>query len=222
MFKKALLATTVAVFGHGANAALIGTEIGLRTIGQATPESDQIVTSFPATATVSATEVEFPDVASLEDPSVPSIPGFAGVLVDVAIDAGDDFLSIDFDNSSPFTQFASGFQNTYVFLFESEAAIAFQDATIDEDVTTLGLTPDRVNFEGNALFVNVESLPFDTSTFARISLDAETVDPTPGPTEPDDMGGGIESPTPVPLPAGLPLLLTGLGAFAMLRRRKGA
>ena len=48
-------------------------------------------------------------------------------------------------------------------------------ATIDPLVTTLGLTPDRIEIAGNQLFVNVESLTFDTTTFARINLNAVSV-----------------------------------------------
>ncbi len=158
-------------------ASLIGTVLSLETHAQATPTSQLFVTSFPATAVVSATSVEFPDVESLFDPTVGVPPGFANSLVNVAIDAGADYLEIDFTNSSPFTQFATGYQNTYVFTFESSVSIAIVDAVIDTSVTTLGLTDDRVNFSGNDLFINVHSLPFDTSTFARINLTAVPLPP---------------------------------------------
>lgn len=177
---------------------LIGTELSLRTQGQATPTSELFVTSFPASATVTADDVEFPDVASLFDPTVGVPPGFARSLVDVAIDVGADFLTIDFDNVVP-NRFATGFQNTYVFTFDAETRLAITDAVIDEDVTTLGLTDDRVFFEGNELFVNVNALPFNTSTFARIELTAAVV----------------------PLPASALLLvggLIGLGGLARIRR----
>lgn len=189
---------------YAATVSLIGTELGLRAEAQATPTSQLFVTSFPASATVSESSVEFPDVASLFDPTVGVPPGFASSLVDVAIDAGADFLEIDFTNSAPFSLFATGFKNTYVFTFASSIAVNITDAVIDTDLTTLGLTDDRVTFSGNELFVNVQSLPFNTSTFARINLTAE------------------EAVAPIPLPAGLPLMLTGLLSVGLLARRKKA
>jgi hypothetical protein len=189
--------------------SLLGTELQLRTHAQATPTSELFVTSFPASATVSETEVEFPDVASLFDPTTGVPPGFANSLVDVAIDAGSDFLTIDFDNSAPFAQFAFGFQNTYVFTFDSAVALAITSAVIDEEVTTLGLTPQRVTFEGNELFVNVQGLSFNQSTFARINLTAAEA-PTEPPAE------------VIPLPAGMPLMLAALAVFGLVGRRRAS
>ena len=193
----ATLFVVLPVSAMGQSASLIGTELSLRTQGQATPTSELFVVSFPASAIVTAPEVEFPDVASLFDPSVGVPPGFANSLVDVAIDAGEDFIEIDFTNSAPFFQFASGFQNTYVFTFDSTVDLQLTNATIDDSVTTLGLTPDRIDFVGDELFVNVESLPFNTTTFARINLNAVAV----------------------PEPSSL-LLLSGFGVSAFARRRR--
>ncbi|WP_081251817.1 VPLPA-CTERM sorting domain-containing protein [Rhodovulum sulfidophilum] len=187
-----------------ATLSLVGTELSLKTEAQATPTSQLFVTSFPASVTVSETSVEFPDVASLFDPTVGVPPGFASSLVDVAIDVGADFLTIDFTNSAPFSLFATGFKNTYVFTFASSVALNITDAIIDTNVTTLGLTDGRVTFSGNELFVNVQSLPFDTSTFVRINLTSE------------------EAVAAVPLPAGLPLLLSGLLGIGLQARRKKA
>ncbi|MEL7346421.1 MAG: VPLPA-CTERM sorting domain-containing protein [Pseudomonadota bacterium] len=41
-----------------------------------------------------------------------------------------------------------------------------------------------------------------------------------GPNEVDNVTFGTVSPTAIPLPAGLALLLTGLGVMALLRRRR--
>lgn len=193
----ALLAISACTAAQAASVSLIGTELSLETHGQATPTSELFVASFPATAVVSATSVEFPDVESLFDPSVGVPPGFANSLVNVAIDAGADYIEIDFANSAPSTRFATGYQNTYVFTFESSAALTIVDAVIDTSVTTLGLTDDRVTFSGSDLFVNVQSLPFDTSTFARINL------------------------TAVPLPSALILFGSAVfGIFGLTRRKK--
>lgn len=208
---------------HAATLSLIGTDLSLSAQAQATPTSELFVTSFPVTATVSATEVEFPDVASLFDSSTGVPPGFASSLVDVSIDAGSDFLEIDFTNSAPFTDFATGFQNTYVFTFDSAVALDITDAVIDTNVTTLGLTGDRVTFSGNELFVNVQSLTFNTSTFARINLTAEDAMGSVV-TDEGSMGSGMtddpERMPVVPLPAGMPLIITAMIGLGVLSRQK--
>ncbi|MEM0978684.1 MAG: PEP-CTERM sorting domain-containing protein [Cyanobacteria bacterium P01_H01_bin.58] len=66
-----------------------------------------------------------------------------------------------------------------MFTFADAIALQITEATIDP-LTTLGLTPDRVTFSDNELFVNVESLRFSPSTFVRINLDG-TLTPTPNP-----------------------------------------
>ncbi|MEM0978682.1 MAG: hypothetical protein AAGH78_00275 [Cyanobacteria bacterium P01_H01_bin.58] len=101
----------IAPAAHSADFSLIDSELRLRTIAQGTPTSELFVTSFPAVATVSDSAVEFPTVESLFDPSVGVPPGFANSLVNVAIDAGTDYLEIDFDNTR-FTRYATAFQNT--------------------------------------------------------------------------------------------------------------
>ena len=195
---SAITATLFVIFpisAIGQSVSLIGTELSLRTQLQLTPTSELAVSPFPASVIVSETEVEFPDVESLfgGDP-VP--PGFGGVA-NVAIDAGADFLEIDFANSAPDFQFASAFQNTYVFTFDSAIALQITDATIDDSVTTLGLTPDRLDFAGNELFINVQSLTFNPTTFARINLNA----------------------TAVPEPSSCALLF-GVGMAILTRRRR--
>ncbi|NJL86779.1 MAG: PEP-CTERM sorting domain-containing protein [Leptolyngbyaceae cyanobacterium SM1_1_3] len=152
----------------GATFSLAGSELKLRTIAQSTPSSQLFTTSFSASAIVSKSEIEFPDVESLFDPTSPVPLGFARSLVDVSIDAGEDYLTIDFDNAG-FGLFATGFQNTYVFKFDAPTALQITDVAIDLS-TTLSLTPSRVTFYKNELFVNVQSLRFDPNSFARINL----------------------------------------------------
>ncbi len=180
---RASIGAWIAVFCmlcQTAEAGLIGTQLSLRTLAQATPSSPPFTTSFPNTVTVSATSVEYPDIASLFDPSTGVPPGFARSLVNTAIDVGDNYVEIDFDNSAPFTQFASAFQNTYIFRFDSSAVVRITGAAIDSSVTTLGLDASDVSFIGNELFVNVEGLPFNPSSFARINLVSQA-DPQPTP-----------------------------------------
>lgn len=170
---------------------LVGSDFRLRTQGQSTSTSQLFVTSFPASATVSDSTVEFPDVASLFDRSVGVPPGFARSLVDVSIDAGADYLAIDFDNAGS-GRFATGFQNTYVFTFTAPVALQITDVLIDPS-TTLGLTPDRITFDSNQLSVNVQGLRFNSNSFARLNLS------TIAASEPDvdnvpDSGGGFLNP----------------------------
>ncbi|MGB3558217.1 MAG: PEP-CTERM sorting domain-containing protein [Geitlerinemataceae cyanobacterium] len=180
---------------------LVGSELKLRTHGQSTSTSQLFVTSFPASAIVSESTIEFSNVASLFDPSSGVPPGFARSLVDVSIDAGADYLAIDFDNAGS-NRFARSFQNTYVFTFTSPTALQITDVSIDPS-NTLGVTPDRVTFAGNELFVNVQGLSFNPNSFARVNL------------------SGTTSGTAVPEPSTTLALLVfgGLGGGAFFKRK---
>lgn len=154
------------------SATLTGSELKLRTEAQSNSTSQLFTTSFPASAIVSESTVEFPNVESLFDPSVGVPPGFARSLVDVSIDAGADYLAIDFDNAGS-SRFATGFKNTYVFTFTAPVALQITSVLIDPS-TTLGLTPDRVTFNGSELFVNVQGLFFNRNSLARLNLSTIT------------------------------------------------
>ena len=54
--------------------------------------------------------------------------------------------------------------------FDSSAIVDIVGAEIDSSLTTLGLVPSDISFIGNELFINVESLSFNPTTFARINL----------------------------------------------------
>ena len=211
---KALAAAPVFVslFAFTAGAvpvSLLGTELKLNGINQARPDTTPATFAAAISAIVSATEIEYPNVNDFElsDTTVEGFP-FPLTLVATSIDAGADFLSIGFADSAPFTQFAPAFQNTYVFTFADEVAPTITAATIDREVTTLGLEDSDVTFSGNQLFVNVESLFFNPSTFARINLAAEVSPVTPPPT------------APVPLPGALPLLIAGVASLGFVSRRR--
>ena len=181
-------------------AGLVGTDLSLSTLGQLTPTSQQFTSSFPRIARVDQTTVEFPDVSSLFNPNDPKPPTF-GSLVNTWIDAGDNYIEIDFDSAGSGV-FASAFQNTYIFLFSSQALATITGATINTSVTTLGLSQSDVQFAGNRLFVNVEGLPFNPASFARIDLVVE---------------GG---PPPVPEPGSLALLAIGVTTVLTLVKSK--
>lgn len=151
---------------------LTGTILSLETWAQAAPTTALVVTSFDNEVRIRDPGVEYPDVESLFDPSSPVPPGFARSLVNVAIDIKPAAVTIDFDNVLH-TAYASAYQNTYVFTFDAAAAPLLAGARVDRTVTTLGLEAEDVRVEGNRLFVNVEGLSFDTSTFVKIRLISE-------------------------------------------------
>jgi hypothetical protein len=148
-------------------AGLIGTEISLKAIFQASSSSSIETIGFLTTAIVVEPGVEFPSINDFE------VEGSGSNLVDVSINVGDDFIEIDFSNVSS-GRFASSFENTYVFKFDNVASVNLTGAEIDNSVTTLALASSDVRFTGNELFVNVESLTFNSSTFVRINLNVES------------------------------------------------
>lgn len=218
MFKRTLsLLTSVAIVALSGGAAeafsLIGSELRFRTEAQSTPTSQLFVTSFPASAIVSESAVEFPNVASLFNPTAGTAPGFARSLVDVAIDAGSNYLEIDFDNAGSGI-YATGFKNTYVFTFTAPLALQITDIAIDPR-TTLGLTADRVTFSGNELFVNVSGLLFNRNSLARLNLNGVTLPDSDDSILPSpDNAAAVPEPTTM-----LGIALAGSG-FAYFKRRR--
>jgi hypothetical protein len=183
-------------FSQVSEAALIGTELGFKAVYQATQSSPEISLTSLNTMTVREPDIEIPSASALQ---VSNPSGLT--LVNVSINAGNDFLDIDFTNSASFGGFASGFRNSYVFTFDTVATLSITSAFIDRSVTTLGLSDSDVTFVGNTLEVNVESLPFNPSTFARINL---------------------TSLNPVPIPPAVWLFGTGVAALIAMKKRKCA
>lgn len=180
-------ASIIALSGGSALAAtLVGSKLTLGSEIQLSPTSQLFVTSFPVSRIVSESTVEFPNTESLFDPTDGIPPGFT--RVNTSIDAGADYLEIDFDNVGFFQRFASGVKNSYVFTFSAPIALQITDVLIDPQ-TTLGLTPERVTFDGNQLFVNVQGLSFNPSTFVRLNLQ------TIATSEPDPVS--VPEPSPV-------------------------
>jgi PEP-CTERM motif len=148
-----------------ASFTLVGSELRLSAEIQRTPTSELLVNRFPVSAIVSESAVEFPTARSLFPPN--EFPGFS--IVNVAIDAGANYLELNYANAGSGI-FANTFQNTYVFGFTAPIALQITGVAIDSR-TTLGLTPNRVTFAGNELFVNVQGLSFNPNSFARINLE---------------------------------------------------
>ena len=192
--KKTLLTALIYLIStQTSQAALLGSELSLETIFQSTSASSIVTTGFLTTATVTEPGIEFRSLRALATPG--------SSLVDVSINAGDNFIEIDFDNTRPPNLFVPAFQNGYLFTFASIAAINITGASIDTGITSLGLTANDLIFSGNQLFVNVEGLSFNTSTFARINLTSE---------------GGVNA---VPLPGTIWLFCSALLALIGVRRQ---
>lgn len=196
-----MAALAFCALASASEAALIGTELSLETFYQATSSSALQTIGFLTTATVKEPGVEFPNLKALQVNS--SSSGMQ--LVNVAINAGNNFIEIDFSNSAPSTVFATGFRNGYEFTFDSSIAPSISSALIDRTVTTLGLSDDDVSFSGNKLAVNVEGLRFNRATFARINLTSQ--------------GGPLSL---VPIPAAAWLFGSGLAAVWCLSKGKRA
>ncbi len=199
--------TMVAFSGSSAMAAtLVGSELKLRLERQSTPTSELLVSPFPASAIVSESAVEFPNAQSLG-----SVPGFS--IVNVAIDAGADYLELDYPNAG-FGRFANTFKNTYVFTFSAPVALQITDVLIDPS-TTLGLTSDRVTFDGNELSVNVRDLSYNQNSFARLNLSTVAASEPDVSTVPDSGAAAVPEPSSV-----LSLGIVALAGTILKRRTK--
>lgn len=191
----AIAAVVFCALAQVSEAALIGTELGFQVVYQPTSTSSVSTLTSLNTVTVREPGIEIPSVKAL---AVSNPSGLSPV--DVSINVGNNFLDIGFANSAPFTSFATGFRNSYLFTFNSAVAPSISSAFVDPALTTLGLTNSDLRFSGNTLEVNVHGLSFNPSTFARIDL---------------------TSLNPVPLPAAVWLFgtsLIGLGALAKWKR----
>lgn len=193
----AIVAVVFCALAQVSEAALIGTELGFQRVYQATSTSQPIEVTSVNTFTVREPGIEIPHTSTIPVINPVGIP-----VVDLSINAGNDFIEIGFANSAPFSSFVSAFRDSIIFTFDSSAKPTISPAIIDP-VTTLGLVASDITFAGNKLDINVgRGLSFDPSTVARIDL---------------------TSLNPVPLPAAVWLFgagLLGLGALGKIHRAK--
>lgn len=103
----------------------------------------------------------------------------------ISLDIGLNFIDIEFSHigNAHITgdtdisgKYTAGTENTYVIRYDYVDTLAdfkIIKAEIDESVTTLGLEPSDIRVEANQIYINLESLAFDTSSFARIKLEVE-------------------------------------------------
>ena len=150
--------------------SVLGAQIRIETYFQDRPEEPLVTGSLPY-RTVISDAVEFPNVASLEDPNVLPPPGFAGTLVNTSIDFGADWLEISFANirRGEF-QFAHGSQNTYVFIIGQDCLIAIAEPRIDRARSSLAIADAMVYAIDNRLHVNVSGLTFNATTRLRVDF----------------------------------------------------
>lgn len=194
-----IAALTIALPAH---ADLIGAEVTLQGLAQLTATGEPVLISAGSPVTVSAASVEFPSVASFSSSVTPPFPGY-DQLVNDAIDVGGNFISFDFANAGSGT-FSSGYQNTYVFTFTNTPAIDITGAQIDAAATTLGLAAQDVTFSGNQLWVDMQGLTFNPTSFVEINLAIQDAGPL----------------SAVPLPVAFWLFASALGGLGIVGMKR--
>ena len=151
--------------GTASDAGLLGKEFSLQVQYQLSPTSEMEAISFLDTQPVSEVAVEFPNAADLQiEDNRHNL-----FVVDVSIDVGSDFIAIGFEDAGS-GRFADGFFNGYAFIFDSVTPVKILSVSVDTAVTSLGIDDSNLTFTDNILRLNVATLSYSPSTFARINI----------------------------------------------------
>lgn len=124
--------------------------------------------------------------------------GSTRTLTDVTLGGGDLFATVDASSEVIFEDAINASSVVLEIFEDTEFGSQTSDSAMLGGVSTLGL------------FGLVEGATFVETATAGLSTFSLTF----------DLSGTAPPPATIPLPAGLPLLLAGLGSLALLRRRK--
>ena len=163
-----LLVLTSPEVTRGDDGTLLGSRLTYGSRQQVSAFSDVIETVESANPIVTSLDVELPEIARLF--------GTDGILpnefqVNLSYDIGDTYIEIDFSEVFFDGTFSARFLNAAVLSFSAPRDLEIVGASVDTSVSTLGLTADRIAFDGNELEINWQALAFDSSSFVRIDLE---------------------------------------------------
>ena len=163
-----LLVLTSPEVTRGDDGTLLGSRLTYGSRQQVSAFSNVIETVESANPIVTSLDVELPEIARLfgTDGIVPN-----EFQVNVSYDIGDVYVEINFDDVFSAGTFSSRFLNAAVLSFSAPRDIQITGVSIDDSVTTFGLTEDRIAFDGNELEINFQGLPYNSSSFVRIDLE---------------------------------------------------
>lgn len=199
MIKTLSAATALALFAGAASATTVGFQL---TIAGNTNvptfiienQSDAGITLDSFSITIGLLARNFDYIRNVSAP----LGGTATVTNGDGVNGGTrfDFLSIDYSG------------------FDTSETVGFV-ADIDQDNSNVTRSYENTLFSNGAGPNSVASATFSNGAMLALTLD----DRGSAPTSHVFSISGTAAPA-IPLPAGLPLVLTGLGAFAIARRRK--
>lgn len=198
MFKQLSLAAALGLFAGTANATTVGFDLVISGSNNVptftiTNQSDAGITLDTFNITIGLLSRNFDYIRNVAAPA----GGTANVTNGDATNGGTrfDFLEIDY------TDFDMGETVSFI-------------ADIDQDTGNTTRNYENTLFNNGTAPNSVATATFSNNFVLQLTLDDRSTTPT------SHLFSAREDITPVPLPAGLPLLLTGLGAFAFARRRK--
>ncbi len=151
------------------HASFVGSTLELTGQFQSTSTSTPSFWDNPLQDQVGA-GIEFTSNEISTETILPPNPNVLANPVPVSIDVSANSVLIDFSNSSPFSLFATAFENTYILTDVFGTVPSIIGVSIDSSVTTLGLSLSDITFDENTLRINVSGLPFNINTIAKIDV----------------------------------------------------